>query len=83
MPVAVPEQGGVSGSHPRLPPRSLLGPVHQTRGGRARPLLEGLVEAAHGVHALQREGGQVLGERRIQRLTSIVLLFSANEFSAG
>lgn len=53
--VTRPGQGGVSGGDPCRPPRSVLCPVHQTPGGRARPLLEGAVQGAHGVHALQME----------------------------
>lgn len=55
VPVTRPEQGGLSGGDPCLPARSFLCPVHQTPGGRARPLLERLVQGAHGVHALQTE----------------------------
>lgn len=55
VPVTRPEQGGLSGGDPCLPARSFLCPVHQTPGGRACPLLEGLVQGAHRVHTLETE----------------------------
>lgn len=54
MLVTGPVRGGLSSGDPSLPGWRLLGVVHQAPGARARPLLEGLVEGAHCVHALQR-----------------------------
>lgn len=55
VPVTRPEQGGLSAGDPLPACRTFLCPVHQTPGGKTRPLLEGLVQGAHGVHTLETE----------------------------
>lgn len=52
--VTRPVWGGLSSGNPSLPGWRFLGVVHQAPGARACTFLEGLVEGAHCVHALQR-----------------------------